>query len=345
MEDFAKKIAGVLYGGAKTVAESTYNLYSPLVQQTGTELKDIGQVAAREAGAIGQITASTLTGGIIPKIITSPIDNSFASRMYQALYGTNKSISYRTVQEEYRPLLSTLGVSEKNQKILLPVLPAISFASNLIGIGGGGAIKRFAQLAAKTENATEIASLAKRELKVTDEVAQAMGEKFKSFTDTSLIEKGLSEGVVPRTLPKQTVPTSEQIVKTPLKVPSPVQVNLLKDSLKTSSFLDDSIKIGKSPELNIDRLSISPEAKSLLSEEMQVLKTQLEEKIGTMLSNKEVLQAARESSKILASSIGREQTLAWEAAMLRLRQELARQAETRSEEHTSELQSQSNLVC
>lgn len=113
-------------------------------------------------------------------------------------------------------------------------------------------------------------------------------------------------------------PASQANLPPPTEPPSKV----------SSSFFDDSDKIKKSQTINTSKLNISDEAKKLIDEEYGSIKPQIEGKVGKRLTNQEARDLAEQSSKILERAVGREQTLEWEAAMLKLRQRLANAAES-----------------
>lgn len=80
--------------------------------------------------------------------------------------------------------------------------------------------------------------------------------------------------------------------------------------------------------INLDRLAISEEGKNLVAKTVDEVRPQLEAIVGKALSNKEALDLADNSSKLLARAVSHEDTLKWEAAMTATRQKLAHMAET-----------------
>lgn len=78
---------------------------------------------------------------------------------------------------------------------------------------------------------------------------------------------------------------------------------------------------------NWDRLDISPEAKKLGQQELNKLRAQIEAKVGTPLTNKEVLKRVEEMGSVRVKAIGKEETVAEIANELKIRQKIAKMAE------------------
>lgn len=86
--------------------------------------------------------------------------------------------------------------------------------------------------------------------------------------------------------------------------------------------------VDNNPELNVNRLNIKPEAKLRLSETVDELTPTIKGITGKKLTNRETLETAQASSKVLEKTVGRQETLAWQAAMVKTRQQLADQAQS-----------------
>lgn len=95
-----------------------------------------------------------------------------------------------------------------------------------------------------------------------------------------------------------------------------------------SALPNDIAQIKTNTSLNIDNLNISKSGKDLINQVAEDIKPQIEERIGGVLTNKQVLEMADASSKVLQKTIGQDQTASWEAAMLKARQELALAGQT-----------------
>lgn len=102
----------------------------------------------------------------------------------------------------------------------------------------------------------------------------------------------------------------------------PIRESSLKPLISDAKTLQTNVGV------NVDNLKISDEAKSLINQTVDEVKPLIESKIGTRLSNQQVLKEAESSSRVLRRAISKEETLNWEAAMLRTRQQLAKAAET-----------------
>lgn len=106
------------------------------------------------------------------------------------------------------------------------------------------------------------------------------------------------------------------------ELPPPTARPLPKLPPSTSSYASD-LKNLANEKLNVDRFNVSPESKDIIERVIEEVKPQIQQKIGTVLSNREAIDLASRSSKILTRAVGREETLEWQAANLRSRQALA----------------------
>jgi len=75
--------------------------------------------------------------------------------------------------------------------------------------------------------------------------------------------------------------------------------------------------------VNLERLKIEREAKEKLKKGAEVVGDEIENQTGEKLSNEEVIEKAKEA-EVLKKGVSREQTLAFEASLLKTRQHLAR---------------------
>lgn len=78
---------------------------------------------------------------------------------------------------------------------------------------------------------------------------------------------------------------------------------------------------------NLDRLNIDKGAKAAIQAEINGAGQALKETVGSTLSNKEVIDLASSTSKVVSRAVNREQTAAKIASNLRLRQEIAKVAQ------------------
>lgn len=86
------------------------------------------------------------------------------------------------------------------------------------------------------------------------------------------------------------------------------------------------VKNPTDPYFNVNKLNISDKSKLQVKQVVEETKPTIEKFIGAKLSNKEAVNLANNSSKVLHSTVTRKETLAWEAKMLKARQQLAAQA-------------------
>jgi len=117
---------------------------------------------------------------------------------------------------------------------------------------------------------------------------------------------------------KPSVPSTQRL--------TPTTEPLLPKPLKDVSLLDDTTKLANS-NLNVEHLNISKEGKVQIERVVDEIKPLIEAKLGKTLSNKEALDMANRSSKVIDRVVGREDTIAWQASMLKARQALAAASE------------------
>jgi len=77
------------------------------------------------------------------------------------------------------------------------------------------------------------------------------------------------------------------------------------------------------PYFNTKNLNVSKKAKKQIAKVVQEVKPQIEKATGKKLTNKQVIEKANQSAKVLNGAVGKDQTLAWEASLLKARQKLA----------------------
>ena len=132
--------------------------------------------------------------------------------------------------------------------------------------------------------------------------------------------KALQSPTPPPGTALQLLPPAEQIPLSPQSVaPSP---------LKTVSLANDADKLATNTTVNVNTLRISDDGKQVVNQTIEELQQILERKLGRVLSNKEVLELADNTSKVLTRAVGREQTLEWTAALTNTRQSVAAAAQT-----------------
>lgn len=128
---------------------------------------------------------------------------------------------------------------------------------------------------------------------------------------------------VGKTVGKETIPIPEKI--------PPIQQDLVKIQQSADDFVKNpypdkvtqtNLKINTS-NFNID------EAKQLaIQDEVKTLEKSISEKVGAPVSAKEISHLSANTSSILNKSVGRDQTVQWESAMLSLRQRIAESAQS-----------------
>jgi hypothetical protein len=128
--------------------------------------------------------------------------------------------------------------------------------------------------------------------------------------------------------PEQARRTAEQSGQRSPQTPETPRPENQSLQVKTSSLANDAGKLATNASVNINTLRISDSGKEVVSQTVAELQPILEAKLGRRLSNQEALELADNTSKVLTRAVGREQTLDWQAAMLKTRQGMAAAAET-----------------
>ncbi len=170
----------------------------------------------------------------------------------------------------------------------------------------------------------EIVNLQKQYNIPADISSNKLADHFQNLIEKTKTTGGEKEVLVSKTseLPK---PSVTQVSK----VPEPA----LKPSLQAESNLsklprDISSDINKvNTNLNLDHINVSPESKKIIQQTVDEVKPLIEKSVGQKLSSKEAINLAERSSKTLNRVVGRDETLNWQASMLKARQALAHASE------------------
>lgn len=237
----------------------------------------------------------------------------------------------------------------------IPAVLAVTTGDVLNLLPFGGSEQNLAKQLVRTKTAEEAAGLLQK-AGVAEDLIPTYAARFAELTDQKTIQEGLNtlaelqskskavaaedaarsvtramppEGSVPPrssvelpALQEGQLPTEPDLSLSQPQTPKPFSSldTITKDLAPLSRAAVDTF--------NVDHLAISPEAKDLVLKTVADVKPQLEETVGKTLSNDEALKLAQNSSKILTGTIGRDQTLQWEAAMASTRQALAAAAQT-----------------
>jgi len=122
--------------------------------------------------------------------------------------------------------------------------------------------------------------------------------------------------------------SKSQIQQLPQQV-AQVREGLQINHQKVSSYiLNDTTKLSKSKGINLDNINISKTGKDLINDTINELRPALEQKVGKTLTNKETIDLADRSSRVLKGAVGKETTALWEASLLNARRKLAASAES-----------------
>jgi len=157
-----------------------------------------------------------------------------------------------------------------------------------------------------------------KRLSLTDIYNQAVKTTPDITETTQLPEQAIPQ--IGKQIEKQT-PRLEQSLEQTLKVKG-------KNPQIVLSLTNDTTKLIKNIGVNTDNLNISKTGKNLINETIESIKPKLQQKVGKVLTNKEVIEIADRSAKILKETIGNEATKNWEVALLNARKKLAASAES-----------------
>jgi len=174
-----------------------------------------------------------------------------------------------------------------------------------------------------TKTAPIIDNLSEQAVKTAPEAKKATSVALKGEKVTATEKVQSAKQVIPqieKQIQKQTQ-TVEQSLEQTLKVKG-------KNPQIVSSLTNDTTKLIKNIGVNTDNLNISKAGSNLIDETIQSIKPALQSKVGKILTNKEVVEMADRSAKILTGTIGRESTKNWEVALLNARKKLAESAQS-----------------
>lgn len=259
--------------------------------------KVIGQPALQAYGAIGNKIYQGAVGaqrkaaplfGLNPQDYQKPADFTPSTPFQKDLYGTDKPLTFG------RAGATNFGVSDKNK--LAPVLGLIAGAGDLVP-GGKPAVNA-----------------------VSKGISVAKGLKNASGVGKSVISAAKATD---KLLP---VGKITQPLTTPTRTVSQTTGPLLPKPVKDISLLDDTTKLANG-NLNVEHLNISQAGKERVAQVVDEVKPFIEAKLGKTLSSDEALDLAHRTSKVVNRVVGRDETLAWQASMLKARQSLAAASE------------------
>jgi len=83
------------------------------------------------------------------------------------------------------------------------------------------------------------------------------------------------------------------------------------------------LDVSSQPYFNTNRLNVDEKSREMVAQAVNDLKPAIETRVGKKLTNKEVVEVANRSARVLNNVVDRQQTLDWEAALLKTRQKLA----------------------
>lgn len=272
-------------------------------------LQSIGQSSMRAyAGIGGAITGKTLT----PE-----------TQFQKELYGTDQPITLRKVGAE-------TGLSEKSK--LAPIVGFALGASDLIP--GGKVTKNSAIALLKSVNkADDALKILTKTMGVSSKVASKYAPEAAKLTNTkslsTLVDKVVGESQEVKEVAKRVVKFSKDLVEATPKIEQ--AKSTLKAKLPTKPLSPQSLsKIPNdvSSFYNVDKLNIDDSAKQTIKNVIFESGDYLNKTVGAKLTNQEVLDLAGSTSRIVSKAVSREQTAEKIASTLRLRQAVAKSAQS-----------------
>ncbi|KKR20029.1 MAG: Phage-related protein [Candidatus Nomurabacteria bacterium GW2011_GWC2_39_41] len=315
-EELRTKVGGKIVSIANVIPPTTLNFFANMSRFAGAAIQEKGlpvpkpgartiTEALEEKPFLSKVVEEKIRKiPVIGKIPGVAVGGGFLSEFLLPPYGPGKSGNFladlaRTILKNETKNLLLKGIKNISKS------EADVLAAKLAPITNKKLIQ--AELDTFVKSKAEMAKISpKIEARALPVKAKAMPQEAQSIKAVQELAQGQPSGL-----------------KTPLIPPEPIA-----SVSKAVSYADDTATIGKGQTINTSKLNISDEGKKLIENEIEAIKPRLEEKIGKTLTNKEAQELADESSKILKRAVGQEQTLEWEAAMLKLRQRLARAAES-----------------
>lgn len=139
-----------------------------------------------------------------------------------------------------------------------------------------------------------------------------------------------SKGKIVTEFPKHTDPTLFMGLSAPTEVSGFSKIgNIISEGGGKPPFNKaPEITNPTDPFFNVKKYNITPENQQILKNTVEEIKPKIQSVIGSKLSNKEIINQANQTSKILNSVVDRASTSAWEASLLKARQKLSSLAES-----------------
>ena len=196
-----------------------------------------------------------------------------------------------------------------------------------------GQLGDYIQSLGETVFGNKAANLTNKQLKnafdaiMQEAATKGMGKKF----SIGLVTNDIRQGTKAKISAKQ---VTQPIPETPMQgqTASQGQARTSIGQQGGSSFGSSSKKIiprienPTDPYFNVNKLNVNKKAQAQVKRVVEESKPGIEKLVGTKLSNKEAVNLANNSAKVLHRTVSRQETLAWEGKMLKARQLLADQA-------------------
>lgn len=263
------------------------------------------------------------------------------------LYGTNQRITPESVGNEIPGLEGTMAAA-----------PAGFLMGGLDLIPGGKVTKDVAVQALKNiDKVDDAATALARVTGIATSVAKKYAGDAARLTDdvslSKLVDSAIAESQDAVAVARRTGAGIKNLFRGADEVPvatarggSPVQGGMADSSVLPEvplpqravpnrqmpqgdvALFDDATRLKTSKMMNVDTLNISTKGKDVIRKTVEEVRPLMEAKIGKTLTNDEALKMAEQTGRVMTRAVGREETLEWEAQMLRARQKLAQASET-----------------
>lgn len=325
----------------------------PASGQTGLNVSlDAFRVLSPNTGSVAASTPSVAvpkgTSGFFPASVAAPILQA-PVRAGAALVETGRQLASGR-PEAYEPngLLAKLLVGSEvkslqgqgaavdqylTSKGISPKVSGPLAAFGVVGLTAldltplGGAKNAYKSIAA-VKDISEAAKLA-RSIGIADDLLADVARTFVGIKDAAQAKKYVESLA---TLQKTTKPsaiaslverTEPTLLPKARQASQPVQIPLR----EVTSYIDDAVKIANTS-VNTERLAVSRQARGIVERVVEEVKPAIEAQVGRVLTNAETVKQAERASDVLTRVVGREETLDWQASMLRSRQYLAAASES-----------------
>jgi hypothetical protein len=295
---FGTKIVGGVGGEGVTKAEFPDSTNNPLY----IKMMDVRHELMKK---VGEIPKTSKTDADIPPKLLSELNNlkkqhEIVSKEWQNVYvSPSKGVGGEGVKGQTPEVKGIIlkPVNTKDGMIQRIVESGLGDKNALQKMSVGDVEKEWTKLVSNPQTKTKLLEGANR-------LMVGSTPEVKPIKITSANQPALPKL---ETQPQNLTPNKTSLLTPETQVP-----------VKTSEY--------PSPNVNTNRLNVPTKAKDFVDQTVEEVKPQIEKVIGKKLSNKEAMAVADNSAKVLNKAVTRQETIAWEAKMLKARELLSQQA-------------------